>query len=612
MAHQQGDRTSGTVISRIGRKGGETSALPSIDDLAARIRFCPKAGRIWLDESRMILLHVHSLGALRNELIETVGMQGARALLTRMGYASGAQDAELAIKVRGNGTCDFFDFFTVGPQLHMIEGIVTVEPVRIERDVKSGHFYGELLWHDSCEDEVHIASHGIGTEPACWMQIGYASGYTSVIMGRPILYREVECRATGQSACRIIGKPVADWTDADEDIRYLQPHAFANKADQRRIVVGLTPDRLTPDRMTHDRMTTGDPPGSRPPAAPAGVEKQLVGASAGFNIVCHMIEKVAGTDATALLLGESGVGKEMFAQTLHRISRRSTRPFIAVNCAAIPETLIESELFGVEKGAFTGAIASRPGRFERADGGTLFLDEIGTLSLSAQGKLLRALQEGEIERVGDTRGRRVDVRLVAATNVDLRKAVAEGNFREDLFYRLNVFPIQIPPLRDRRADIPVLLNHFLQIYAARHGKPLAGFTQRAATGLYAYPWPGNVRELENMVERGVILAPASGLIDLCHLFIAGERVDPYVMEMSADGKLNDMSDEAREQRVGEVVNRVLEARTSLDELEERLLRAAVERAGGNLSEAARALSLSRAQLAYRMKKFSGHDAVSAF
>ncbi|WP_208112273.1 sigma-54-dependent Fis family transcriptional regulator [Zavarzinia compransoris] len=583
------------MIGRIGRKppaagGGD---LPSIDDLAARIRFCPKAGRIWLDDSRMILLHVRSLGALRNELIETLGIQGARALLTRMGYASGAQDAELAIKVRGNGARDFFDFFTVGPQLHMIEGIVTVEPLRIEHDSKTGHFFGELLWHDSCEDEVHIASHGIGTEPACWMQIGYASGYTSVIMGRPILFREVECRATGHAACRIIGKPVADWSDADEDIRYLQPHAFANKADQRRIVVGLT----------------ADPPAADMPAPAPAVSptKQLVGASAGFNVVCHMIEKVAGTSASVLLLGESGVGKEMFAQTLHRISRRAARPFVAVNCAAIPENLVEAELFGVEKGAFTGAVASRPGRFERADGGTLFLDEIGTLSLAAQGKLLRALQEGEIERVGDYRSRKVDVRLVAATNVNLRAGVADGSFREDLFYRLNVFPIQIPPLRDRRADIPVLLNHFLQFFAARHGKLVTGFSQRAITGLYAYNWPGNVRELENMIERGVILAPEGSPIDLCHLFTAGERVDPYVMEMGADGKLSDMSRDAREGRVGEVVDAVLEARTPLDELEERLLRAAVERAGGNFSEAARALGLSRAQLAYRMKKFGDAD-----
>ncbi|MFA5122115.1 sigma 54-interacting transcriptional regulator [Zavarzinia sp.] len=567
-------------------------SFPDMDDLAARVRFCPKVGRIWLDDSRMVLLHNRSLGALRRELIETLGIQGARALITRMGYASGAQDAEIAVKVRGGR--DFFDFSTVGPQLHMIEGIVTVEPVRIETDINTGRFYGEFLWHDSCEDEIHIGAYGIGSEPACWMQIGYASGYTSVFMGRPMLFREVECRSMGNAHCRIIGKPVAEWSGADEDIRYLQPHAFANKPSQSKIVLSSAPAEKQDAPSTE----------SRPPSQ----GKNLVGASPGFNVVCHMIEKVAGTSATVLLLGESGVGKEMFAQTLHKISNRAAGPFIAVNCAAIPEQLVEAELFGVEKGAYTGAVVSRPGRFERANGGTLFLDEIGTLSLAAQGKLLRALQEGEIERVGDSRSRKVDVRLVAATNVNLRAGVAEGTFREDLFYRLNVFPIQIPPLRDRRADIPLLLNHFLGYFCDRHGKSMTGFTQRAITSLYAYRWPGNVRELENMVERGVILAPDNGAIDLCHLFTSGERVDPYVLGMDEDGQLNSVMEDRVAPRpvsgggVEQLIRTVLRSHMPLDQLEESLLKAAVEQANGNISEAARILGISRAQLAYRLKK----------
>ena len=218
-----------------------------------------------------------------------------------------------------------------------------------------------------------------------------------------------------------------------------------------------------------------------------------------------MVKKVAPTDATVLFLGESGVGKEIFSHNLHRLSKRAKGPFIAVNCAAIPEQLAESELFGVEKGGFTGATVSRPGRFERAHGGTLFLDEIGTLSFTAQGKLLRALQEGEIERVGDTQVRKVDVRVIAATNVNLRDAVRDGSFREDLYFRLNVFPVRVPPLRDRRDDIPLMMNWFMQRACKKHGKAITGFRERAVDALINYRWPGNVREMENMIERAVIL-----------------------------------------------------------------------------------------------------------
>ncbi len=592
------------TISRSGsldraQSSPSSRAMPDIDDLAARLRFCPRAGRIWLDDSRMILLHTRSLGGLRRELIETIGLRGARALLTRMGYASGAQDAELAVKVRG--ARDFYDFFTVGPQLHMLEGIVTVEPVRLEADVNTGRFYGEFLWHDSVEDEVHIESYGLGTEPACWMQIGYASGYTSVFMGRPILYREVECRSTGQSNCRIVGRPVSEWSDAEEDLVYLQPHSFANRSD--RAINALT------------SASTGGGDAAGAEESPPEPGRTLVGASTGFNVVCHMLEKVAKTSATVLLLGESGVGKEMFAQTLHRISKRSAMPFVAVNCAAIPEHLIESELFGVEKGAYTGAVVSRSGRFERADGGTLFLDEIGTLSLAAQSKLLRALQEGEIERVGDHKNRKVDVRVVAATNVNLRECIEKGTFREDLFFRLHVFPIQIPPLRERRADIPLLLNHFLTFFSARHGKRLAGFTQRAITAMFAYDWPGNVRELENMVERGVILAPDDEPVDLCHLFTSGEGMGLDARQMTGEGRLNPvveadgtsandpgLTPPPHAPDVDSVVDTVLKSRTPLDELEARLLTAAVDQAKGNISEAARLLGISRPQMAYRLKK----------
>ncbi len=233
---------------------------------------------------------------------------------------------------------------------------------------------------------------------------------------------------------------------------------------------------------------------------------RIVGESPALRRVLAEVDQVATSDVTVLLLGETGTGKELVARALHESSRRASRPFVPVNCAALPETLVESEMFGHEKGAFTGAHARKPGRFEVAHGGTLFLDEIGDLPLAAQAKLLRVLQDGRVERVGGTQPVVVNVRIVAATNQDLTDRVADKAFREDLFYRLNVFPIRIPPLRERLADIPLLAGHFGARFAERAGKRVAEIQQAALDKLQRYHWPGNVRELQNVVERAVILA----------------------------------------------------------------------------------------------------------
>jgi two-component system response regulator HydG len=224
----------------------------------------------------------------------------------------------------------------------------------------------------------------------------------------------------------------------------------------------------------------------------------------------EVVQQAAPSMATVLLLGESGTGKELLARQIHEASPRAARAFIPVNCAAIPEGILEGELFGYEKGAFTGAVARRDGRFALADGGTLFLDEIGEIPLSVQVKLLRVLQEGEIERLGG-KSQKIDIRLVAATNKDLRRAVAEGRFREDLYYRLNVIALHVPPLRDRRDDIPLLVDHFLARFREKNGKAIAGCTRAALDVLVEYDWPGNVRELENAIERAVVLTKSSAV-----------------------------------------------------------------------------------------------------
>lgn len=560
------------ALPQLGHRSGPAGAQ-DVTDLSARVRFNPADGQVWLDNQRMLLIHLSSMASLRKELVDSLGVEAARGLLNRMGYNSGARDAEIARRIRPDQ--GWLDAFLVGPQLHALEGIVSVEPVRLEADVAAGHFYGEFIWRNSAEVDCHLAVFGLAADPVCWMQIGYASGYTSGFMGRPILYREVECRGAGHPQCRIVGRPAEEWDDAADNRLY--PHV----GEQRPGTV--------------DEIAAG---------------KRAVGTSSGYVSAVHLVERVAPTVATVLFLGETGVGKEVFARMLHEASPRRDKPFVAVNCAAIPETLIEAELFGVERGAYTGAVASRPGRFERAHGGTLFLDEVGTLSPTAQGKLLRTLQEGEIERVGSTATRRIDVRIVAATNVPLHEAVRDGQFRGDLYFRLNVFPIQLPPLRERRDDIPLLMHHFLRRFCSRYGRSATGFTERAVTRLMSYDFPGNIRELENMIERAVILADDGSPIDLAHVFtpLCGPDASSYGLTPNGHLTLAETT-QPLESRTQTLVHELLHKPFSITRLEMGIVAAAVEQAGGNLTLAAKRLGLTRAQLAYRHRR-AKHDTVS--
>ncbi len=305
------------------------------------------------------------------------------------------------------------------------------------------------------------------------------------------------------------------------------------------------------------------------------VRSPIIGGSPALRQVMDMVNRVAGSNATVLLLGETGTGKEVTARAIHMASPRCDRAFIAINCAALPETLLESELFGHEKGAFTGAVAEKMGRFELADGGTLFLDEIGDISQSTQVKLLRVLQEKEFIRVGGTRTISTDVRIIAATNRNLRDAMQKNEFREDLYYRLNVFPINLPPLRQRREDIPALVEHFVGISATDLGckRPTVG--DEAMAHLAGYNWPGNIRELQNIIERAVLLADG-GIMTTAHLprEVAGD-------EAPKDAK----------------------AESSLSGYEKALIIKALRENGWNQSKAARALGISRDNLRYRVKKY---------
>lgn len=539
-------------------------------DLWSKLRFDAARGEVWLGEHRMLLLHARSLGGFRNQLLKSLGPDRASALLLRMGFDSGSQDARLARTLVGDGALE--DVFLLGPRLHSLEGVVRVETIFSELDLARGSFRGEFHWESSWESETHVEEFGFGDRCTCWNQVGYASGYTTAFMGKPIYFRETMCRSRGDPHCTII---------ADTDIP-LDPDDPLVRAFQPDDIAGELRDMADELEQLRAYLRQDLEPGS------------LIGRSPAFRSAFDLLRKAAATPITVLLLGETGVGKEMFARWLHDNGPRAKGPFVAINCGAIPADLIESELFGVEKGAFTGADTGRPGRFERADGGTLFLDEIGEMPLTAQVKLLRALQTGEIERLGGRAPRKIDVRIVAATNVRLQQAVDQKLFRADLYYRLNPYPIAIPALRERQGDIPLFVDNFVKRLARRYGKPIHGVSDRAMRALVEYDWPGNIRELENLIERGVLLTQPGGYIELDNLFAGPHPGGPSA------GVVDDQGQACPEDDGGWPDPRMMED-LSLAPVEAAMIAEAIRRASGNVAEAARLLGWTRRQLDYWIK-----------
>ncbi len=310
--------------------------------------------------------------------------------------------------------------------------------------------------------------------------------------------------------------------------------------------------------------------------------ENIIGTSKRMRELYDTVERVSRTDVTVLLLGESGTGKEVFAKAIHQNGARRDRSFVTIDCGAIPEHLLESELFGHRKGAFTGAIYDKRGLFEEAHNGTAFLDEIGDLPLNLQVKLLRVLQDGQFQKIGENTPRRVDARVIAATNRDLTRMVEDGSFREDLYFRLNIIPIKLPPLRERREDIPLLVNNFLEDATNRYGRPPVRLSKDVYRYFHQYPWPGNVRELKNLVERLVVLA-----------------TDDYV-------PADDLPDEVKrtDTAAGSLSFNLPEDGIDLEEVEKEIIRQALEKHGGNQTHAARYLNITRNTLIYRMQKFN--------
>jgi hypothetical protein len=465
-------------------------------DLRELLDFVPQGGRMRFAGQRTALFDVLAFGLLRKELVSGLGSAAARAVLTRFGYAHGWRTAE-SLKTAFPWD-SALEWQRASGRLHQLQGLLTYEPVPRPPGAAPRHF-AQAVWHESYEAEAHLTLLRVTSEPVCWTLCGFASGYLSFCHGRAICCIEERCRARGDAFCQMAGRPSADWDEeARSNLVYFQPDALAHALAHVSRKLRGTERRLASRRQELARVHVRE------------AEPGLVAESAGMRAALDLARRVALVDSTVLLSGESGVGKEAIARVIHGHSARALRPFVAVNCAAVPEALLESELFGHTRGAFTGANQDRPGLFEAASGGTLLLDEIGDLPPATQAKLLRVLQERELRRLGENRTRPVDVRVLAATHRDLPAEVAAGRFRHDLFYRLRVIELRVPPLRERREDVLPLARAFLTEVSARTRCKVTGFTPGAADQLLRWGWPGNVRELQNVIETcsGVGARPA--------------------------------------------------------------------------------------------------------
>jgi DNA-binding NtrC family response regulator len=541
--------------------------------LADVLDFRPDQGIIRLHEQRVVILSAAAMGLLRKELIETLGIETARRLLLRFGFADGYHDA---VNLRDRSSwANPIEGLYAGATLQTLEGIARAVLKQVDYNAATGRFESAVERYDSYEAEQHLHHYGKGSAPVCWKLTGYASGYTSACLGQEIYFTETSCLGQGAAHCSLIGRDAARWGETLEALRFdFQGANLGREVERlREAVHRQMQDVARRERRVARRERELDTLHER--IRQSAASKHFVAHSAGMREVLEMAARVAPLDTTVLVYGESGTGKEFIARMIHDHSERASRPFISVNCAALPETLLESELFGHVRGAFTGAIRDKTGLFELATAGTLFLDEIGEMAPTVQAKLLRALQEGEIRKVGGERSTRVNPRVIAATNRDLRAAVAAGSFREDLYFRLGAFVIGVPPLRDRREAIPTLVHQFLGAAAKQMKKEVRGVSAEVMTLLMSYRWPGNVRELEHALQRAVILAHGPT--------ITVRELPPEVRSGISDRVPDDSLD--------------------LEEHERQAIRRALERFAGNRRRAAKALNISTVTLWRRMKKY---------
>jgi DNA-binding NtrC family response regulator len=560
----------GTVKSRPRRN--HTPKQPNLH-LAELLDFRPDQGMIRLHEQRVVILSAAAMGLMRKELVDTLGLETARRVLLRFGFADGYHDA-VNLRARSNWSSPV-EGLQAGAMLHALEGIVRAEVRRADYDPETGRFEEEVSWHDSYEAEQHLHHYGTSSAPVCWSLVGYSSGFVSACLGREVYFRELTCSGQGERHCSAIGRDASSWGAETESIRAdFQAGSLGQEVERLRDAVGKRLKELDRrERLLERRERELNMLRERVNRHAAA--KHFVAGSPAMQHVLELAARVAPLDTTVLVYGESGTGKEFVVRLIHDQSPRAAAPFVSINCAALTETLLESELFGHVRGAFTGAVRDKAGLFEVAGNGTIFLDEIGEVAPTVQAKLLRALQEREIRRVGAERSIKINARVVAATNRDLRAAVDAGTFREDLYFRLGAFIITVPPLRERREDIPTLAQGFLVRAASRMKKDVRTVSADAMSALMNYRWPGNVRELEHAVERAVIVANSAS--------IRPRDLPPEVTEKARVRTGDDTLDLQKQERMS--------------------IERALERFGGNRRKAAEALNISTVTLWRRMKQY---------
>lgn len=526
-------------------------------------------GQLKLQGRRLVLHDMNAFAHLRRDSLQMLGPEHTRRILTRFAYFWGQEDAAMMQQLF---TWDsLHDWLAAGPRLHSIQGVVRTVVKQLEDGEGDKPFRMKVVWYDSGEADEHLKAAGQADTPVCWMLAGYASGYASYCMGHPVYFIERKCRAKGDRVCTAEGRLEQDWgAEIKLHLPFFQPEDIHGRIKELTDQLRRQTHRLERERQKRREIESEK--------APCFAEAR----SAAYRHVLDVARRVSRYDTIVLVTGETGVGKEVLARYIHQNSSRAKHGFLAINCAALPESLLESELFGHKAGAFTGASEDRVGMFEQASGGTLFLDEIGDISPAVQLRLLRALQEKEIIRVGESKTRKVDARVIAATNRNLTTAMQEGHFREDLYFRISVIEINVPPLRERPEDILPLARFFVGNVSKRLGISNLNVDPKCFDYLLSYSWPGNVRELENAIERAAVLSP-------------GPKITPRYLPPEI------------QQKQGPPGSRGKGAGYTLKQLEERHIRHILDKTNGNRQESARMLGISPTTLWRRIKEMENPE-----